>query len=192
MDGNTFRLLPQYLQGAPTFLIEMQGNPNDHFISIWDNHSIVLEHPWDIRALKGYAALVFIQRKLKFWLLKKRVLVLHSLAPAASGVLRSIFSFLSPSSVYPHPTLLITKKAGLLHIICQSRALPCWPRGENIPIHLSHHIDTFIILNCFTLTYNNFISTLAIPRPPFDLFSDQDLANRTTRLDFFNTPPPAL
>ena len=65
-DGNTFRFLPQYLQGAPTFLLEMQGDPNDHFHSIWDNDSFLSSHPWDIRALKGYAALVFIQRKLKF------------------------------------------------------------------------------------------------------------------------------
>ena len=175
-DISTFKFMPQYLQGSPNHLPKTRGDPNDHFISIWDNHKITLDHPWGIRALKGYAALVLIQRRLRFWLQRKRVFSLHPLVPAGSAVLSNIFSFLSPPSIYPHPTLLITEKQGLLHAICQVRVLPCGPLGERMPIHRYHHVDTFMMLNCFTLTYNNIISTLSIPRPRPDFYRFQDFA----------------
>ena len=165
---STLNFLPQYLHGFPNHLPKTQVDPNDHFISIWDDHKITLDHPWAIRALKGYAALVLIQRRLKFLLLRKRVLSLHPLVPAGSAVLSSIFSFLSPASVYPHPTLLITEVRGLLHAICQIRVVHHGSSFGRLPTHRYHYvetIDTFMMLNCFTRTYNDIISATSIPLP---------------------------
>ena len=106
---STLNFLPQYLQGFPNHLPKTQADPNDHFISIWDDHKITLDHPWAIRALKGYSALVLIQRRLKFLLLRKRVLSLHPLVPAGSAVLSSIFSFLVPLRYIRIPLCLSQK-----------------------------------------------------------------------------------
>ena len=145
-----------------------EGNPNVHFLSIWDDHKITSFHPWAIRALKGYAALVFIQRKVKLWLLKKRTLSLHPLVPSGSSVLRNIFSYLSPLSVYPHPTLLITEKQGALHVIRQVRVLPSGSHSKKLPIYRYHLLDTYMINHEFRRVYNSIISIFVIPVPSPD------------------------
>ena len=166
----TFNLVPPHLN-----LPLQSGNPSNHFLSIWDDHETIIDHPWAIRALKSYGTLVFIQRKIKIWLLRKRVLSLHSLTPAGSVVLRNIFSFLSPLSVYPHPTLLVIEKQGHLHAICQIRVLPCGPHGKRTPIYRYHLLHIFMITPRFTRTYNNIISNYAAvpferPTPDFQRF----------------------
>ena len=76
--------LPYYLQLPQNIQLSCaEGNARDNFVSIWDDHKIVFDHPWAIRALKGYAALVFIQRKLKLWLYEKRLLVSSLFCPSA-------------------------------------------------------------------------------------------------------------
>ena len=171
-EVRTFDFMSQHLQ-----LPRQSGNPCNHFLSIWDDHKTIFDHPWAIRALKSYAALVFIQRKIKIWLLRKRVFSLHTVVPAGSVVLRNILSFLSPISVYPHPTLLVIEKQGLLHAICQVRVLPCGPHGKRTPIHRYHLLHTYMINNSFTLAYNNIISNLAaVPRPTPDFQRFQGFA----------------
>ena len=166
-----FDFMPQHLH-----LPLQSGNPCNHFLSIWDDHETIVDHPWAIRALKSYSTLVFIQRKIKIWLLRKRVLSLHTLVPAGSVALRNIFSFLSPISVYPHPTLLVIEKRGILHAICQVRVLPCGPHGKRTPIFRYHLLHTFMINNAFTLTYNKILNSTAVPRPAPDFQRFQGFA----------------
>ena len=154
----TFDFMPQHLH-----LPLQSGDPCNHFLSILDNQETILDHPWGIRALKSYSTLVFIQRKIKIWLLRKRVLALRTLVLAGSVVLRNIFSFLSPISVYPHPTILVTEKQGILHAICQVRVLSCGPHDKRTPIISYHLLHTFTINIPFTLTYNKILNSTAIP-----------------------------
>ncbi len=118
-------LLPYYLQLPQNVQLSCaECNARDNFVSIWDDHKIILDHPWAIRALKGYAALVFIQRKLKLWLYEKRLLSLRPFLPFGSFVLLSIQELLSPPAANFHPTLLVVQKQGLLQVLWRIEALP--------------------------------------------------------------------
>ena len=162
-DIITVNFLPSYMQ-----LPRGEGNPSAHFLSIWDDHKITSFHPWAIRALKGYAALVFIQRKVKLWLARKRTFSLYPLLPLGSSVLRNILSYLSPHFVYPHPTLLVTEKQGALHVIRQVRVLPSGTYSKRLPIYRYHFVDTYMINHEFRRVYNRIISIFVIPLPSSD------------------------
>ena len=154
----TFHFMPQHLH-LPLHV----GDSCNHFLSIFDNQETILDQPWRIRALKSYSTLVFIQRKIKIWLLRKRVLALRTLVPVGSFVLRNIFSFLSPTSVYPHPTILVTEKQGIHHAICQVQVLPCVPQDKRTSFINYHVLHTFTINIPFTLTYNKILYSTAFP-----------------------------
>jgi hypothetical protein len=169
--------LPYYLQLPQNVQLSCaECNARDNFVSIWDTHQIILDHPWAIRALRGYATLVFIQRKLKLWLYEKRLLSLRPFLPFGSFVLLSIQEFLSPPAANFHPTLLVVQKQGLLQVLWRIEALPYDPPSLT-PIRLRYRrLHTYIIHSSFTRRYNEVISTFAVPRPSPDFRISQGFA----------------
>jgi hypothetical protein len=162
---DTFNLMPIYFQLPELIQLPLiEGNLRFHFLSIWDNHPTILNHPWAIRGLKGYSVLVFLQRKLKLWLLKKRTLSLHPLVPAGSVVLYTIFGFLKPVPASRHPILLLCEQYGSLFAIANITVYPRNILRVSCPDKFSR-VEMYMINNHFTVTYNSIISDFAIPKP---------------------------
>ena len=156
----------------PSYLPSTEANPRHHYYSIWESSQVVSNHTWAIRALQGYSALVTLQRKIKIWLTKKRVFVLHPLLPCGSALLVTILQFLCQPHGCPHPTLLVSEASrGSLYVLSRDLIIPfChdetlqplrfWP----VPWHC-HLTQRFIVPLSFSRTYNAILADSAFLTP---------------------------